>query len=194
MAFITVPQTQVPQLIANAAAKYGVPSTLAMEVAAQESNYNQKAVSPAGAIGVMQLEPATAAQYNANPYDTTQNIDAGVHYLADLLNQFGGDQSKALAAYNAGPGATSSALSAAAASGSSDWLSLLPSETQSYVAAILGNAGTAYSVSAPGGANSFSSGVSGSSPFSSTGPSAQTILYVVLAGIGALFLADVLFG
>lgn len=184
MSFTTVPQSQVPQLIADAAARYGVPSTLAMEVATKESSLNQTAISSAGAIGVMQLMPATAAQYGADPYNTTQNIDAGVHYLAYLLGQFGGDQTKTLAAYNAGPAATNAAINSASASGSGDFLSLLPSETQNYVSSILGNLGTQYSISAP----------SVTSAPSASGNLAQTIFYVALAGVGALFLADMLFG
>ena len=90
--------------INSAAAKYGIPPNLLLAVATQESGLNQSAVSPAGAIGVMQLMPATAAQFGANPNDLDQNIDAGAHYLSNLLTQYNGDTALALAAYNAGPG------------------------------------------------------------------------------------------
>jgi soluble lytic murein transglycosylase-like protein len=94
----------VQSTITAAAAKYGVDPSLALAVAQQESGFNPSAVSSAGAVGVMQLMPATAAQFGADPYDPAQNIDAGVHYLSNLLHQFGGDVSLALAAYNSGPG------------------------------------------------------------------------------------------
>jgi len=97
-------------MIQAAAAKYGVDPSLAAAVAQQESGVRQTnsagspIVSSAGAIGVYQLEPATAAGLGVNPYDAAQNVDGGVRYLSQLLSQFGGDVSLALAAYNAGPG------------------------------------------------------------------------------------------
>jgi hypothetical protein len=69
-----------------------------------ESGYNPRAVSPKGAMGVMQLMPGTAAMYGVrDAFDAAENIRAGVSYLADLMNRFGSDVGLALAAYNAGP-------------------------------------------------------------------------------------------
>ena len=82
---------------------YGVDSRLATAVAMWESNGNSKDTSPAGAVGMFQLMPDTAASLGVNPYDNTQNMQGGIKYLAQMLKTFDGDTTKALAAYNAGP-------------------------------------------------------------------------------------------
>jgi soluble lytic murein transglycosylase-like protein len=89
-----------------AAAKYGLDPALLRGLIRQESNFNPSAGSPAGAQGLCQLMPGTAAALGCtNPLDPAQNIDAGAKYLRQQLDAFGGDVPKALAAYNAGPGA-----------------------------------------------------------------------------------------
>ena len=92
-------------LIEAAARKYKVDPKLVAAVAEVESNGNQEAVSSAGAIGVMQLMPDTAASLGVDPYNKQQNIEGGAKYLRQMLDAFGGDTKKAVAAYNAGPGA-----------------------------------------------------------------------------------------
>ena len=95
-----------PADLADAAAdKYGLPRRLVRSVMAAESALNPLAVSPKGAVGLMQLMPSTARTLSANPYDPAQNVDAGARYLRDLLLQYKGGLWHALAAYNAGPGA-----------------------------------------------------------------------------------------
>ena len=95
----------IPTLVRDAAKRYGIDPALAMRVASTESNLQPNAVSPKGAIGPMQLMPATARELGVDPNDPQQNIDGGVRYLAQMLDRFDGDVEKALAAYNAGPGA-----------------------------------------------------------------------------------------
>lgn len=94
---------------AAAAARTGVPLPLLRAVAWAESGDQPAVVSRAGAIGVMQLMPGTAAALGVNPWDPAQNIVGGATYLADQLRQFGGNVSLALAAYNAGPEAVDAA-------------------------------------------------------------------------------------
>lgn len=101
-----VPPPPTPSELADAAAdKYGLPRALVRSVMASESNFQTDAVSPKGAIGLMQLMPGTAQVLNADPHDPAQNADAGARYLRDLLQRYDGRLWHALAAYNAGPGA-----------------------------------------------------------------------------------------
>jgi len=90
-------------LVRQAAQKYGVDPKLVSAVVEAESGGDQSVISSAGAIGVMQLMPETAASLGVDPYDKAQNIDGGTKYLSQMLNNFGGDVRKAVAAYNAGP-------------------------------------------------------------------------------------------
>jgi soluble lytic murein transglycosylase-like protein len=92
-------------LIAAAARKTAIPEELLRRIVKAESGYQANAVSPKGAIGLMQLMPATASQYGADPRNPAENVEAGTAYLRDLLLKYNGDVNAALAAYNAGPGA-----------------------------------------------------------------------------------------
>lgn len=90
-------------IIQEAATKHGVDPKLIHAVIYAESAYNAKAISSAGAVGLMQLMPATARQYGAhNRKDPKQNVFAGTRYLKYLLGLFDGDLALSVAAYNAG--------------------------------------------------------------------------------------------
>lgn len=96
---------QILSCIHKAAARYRVPPALISAVVKAESDYQVRAVSAAGAQGLMQLMPATAREMGVmDPFDIDQNIYGGVRYLRKMLDQFNGDVRLALSAYNAGPG------------------------------------------------------------------------------------------
>ena len=101
----SAPQLSTRELITTAAKKHGLPPALVHSVVAAESGYRTDAVSPKGAIGLMQLMPATAKTLGADPKVPEQNVDAGAEYLRELLLKYDGHSERALAAYNAGPGA-----------------------------------------------------------------------------------------
>ena len=125
------------QAIINEANYQGVPPSIALSVATVESGIQQwtangnLVVSSAGAIGVMQLMPATADQLGVDPTDPLQNIQGGISYLAQMYQQFG-DWSLALAAYNWGPAKVQRAVTAGGQ---------IPASVQSYVTKVLAGAG-----------------------------------------------------
>src|SRR5580765_2529287 len=91
--------------IDSIAKQYGIPPALFTGLIRQESGFSNDSHSGAGAIGYTQLMPGTARGLGVNPYDPRQNLIGGAKYLAAQLKAFNGDTRKALAAYNAGPGA-----------------------------------------------------------------------------------------
>lgn len=95
----------VDSLIQTYAAKHSLPTSLVKAVIQTESGGNPRAVSPAGAMGLMQLMPANVHEAGiSDPFDPEQNIAAGTRQLAGLMAQYHGDLDLALAGYNAGPG------------------------------------------------------------------------------------------
>ena len=116
-------------LFATAAARHGVPAALLASVARAESGFDPRAVSPAGAVGLMQLMPSTARGLGVDPRDPAQAVDGAARLLSSHLRRFGSTP-LALAAYNAGPGAVER------------YAGVPPyRETQQYVQRVLGYAG-----------------------------------------------------
>jgi soluble lytic murein transglycosylase-like protein len=124
--------------ITAAAKKYGIDPALLAGLVKQESGFNPNAGSPAGARGLTQLMPGTAAGLGvSNVLDPAQSLDGGAKYLKAQLDAFGGDVARALAAYNAGPGAVKR------------YGGVPPyAETQNYVRAVQANA-AAYRAASP---------------------------------------------
>lgn len=196
----------IPDLIQAAAQRYGVPFEIAQEVAIAESGMNPNVHdSPAGAIGVMQLLPSTAADLGVDPRDPAQNVDGGVRYLSQLLGRYGGDAVAAVAAYDWGMGHVDAAIAeygdfSVTLPGSLPmpaWLASAPAETQDYVKKVLGNVATQYTYApaAPSGGTTSTApnpvpqappNAPGSPSGAPQGADMTTVL--VMAGIALLFL------
>lgn len=100
-----------------------------------ESGFNPNAYSPAGAEGIAQFEPATAAGLGIDPWNPIQSLAGAAHLMAGYNNNYGGNYAMALAAYNGGSGTVQYAVSAC---GSSGWMNCLPAETSHYIYTIMG--------------------------------------------------------
>lgn len=128
---VQVSDEELASIFKEASETYGVPEELLTAMAKQESNFRADATSASGAMGIMQLMPATAEALGCeNPYDARENIMAGAKYISQLLERYDGNTSLALAAYNAGSGNVAK------------YGGLPPfAETQNYVQKVLGYMG-----------------------------------------------------
>ena len=98
----------IRELVDRVAARIGVNLRLARAVVEVESNYDARAVSSKGAMGLMQIMPVIAQEYAlTDPFDPEKNLEAGMRHLRELLDRYGNDSMRALAAYNAGESAVS---------------------------------------------------------------------------------------
>ncbi|WP_376794087.1 transglycosylase SLT domain-containing protein [Thermogemmatispora sp.] len=121
------------QVAYQAALDVGLPPAFFVRQIDVESGFNPDAVSPAGAVGIAQLLPSTAAGLGVDPWDPVEALRGAARLMASYVSRYGGDYAQALAAYNAGPGQLQQALNACGAA----WLSCLPAETQAYIHTIL---------------------------------------------------------
>ncbi|HEX3876557.1 MAG TPA: lytic transglycosylase domain-containing protein [Bryobacteraceae bacterium] len=105
---VTLSRDEARVMIRAAAAKHKVSAAFVQSIVAAESNFNPAAISPKGAIGLMQLMPETAQEYGIDPLIPEQNIDGGTRYLSVLIHHYQRSSRdwmrRTIAAYNAGPG------------------------------------------------------------------------------------------
>ncbi|MFL5628983.1 MAG: lytic transglycosylase domain-containing protein, partial [Ktedonobacteraceae bacterium] len=128
------PQGSYVDVARQAALNVGINPDLFIRQIRQESAFNPGAISPAGAIGIAQFMPATAANMGVDPYNPAQSLYGAARLMANLSAMYGGNYAMALAAYNAGPGIVQYAINM----GGSNWRAYLPAETQNYIAVIIG--------------------------------------------------------
>jgi soluble lytic murein transglycosylase-like protein len=124
---------QVEDLIRQLAPAHDLDSELICRQCEAESGFRQEAVSRCGALGLMQLMPATAKELHVNPEIWTENVEGGIRFMARMMFRFGNDPAKALAAYNCGPGRLAGLLEVFGL----EWREHLPDETKNYLDKIL---------------------------------------------------------
>ncbi len=131
---ITLPTSQYVAIARQDAINAGIPPDYFVRQIYAESSFDPNASSPAGAVGIAQFEPGTAAGLGINPYDPIQALSGAARLMASYAIEYNGDYAKALAAYNAGGGNVDYAVSTCGAG----WLNCVPAETQNYIYKIMG--------------------------------------------------------
>ena len=132
---ITLPKSQYIAIAQQDASAAGISPDYFVRQINQESGFNPKAVSPAGAVGIAQFLPGTAAGLGVNPWDPIQALRGAAQLMASYARNYGGDYAKALAAYNGGSGTVQYAVNAC---GAANWMNCLPYETRHYIYVIMG--------------------------------------------------------
>jgi hypothetical protein len=131
---MNLPKSQYVAIAQQDAIAAGISAVYFVRQIEQESGFNPNSVSPAGAVGIAQFLPGTAAGLGINPYDPIQALRGAARLMANYAHQYGGDYAKALAAYNGGTGTLQFALNNCGA----NWLNCLPGETRHYIYVIMG--------------------------------------------------------
>jgi Transglycosylase SLT domain len=131
---IALPKSQYVAIAQQDAIAVGISPDYFVRQIEQESGFNPNSVSPAGAVGIAQFLPSTAAGMGINPWDPIQALQGAARMMANSARQYGGDYAKALAAYNGGSGTVQSAVNNCGA----NWLNCLPGETRHYIYVIMG--------------------------------------------------------
>lgn len=129
-----LPKSQYIAIAQQDAITAGIPPDYFVRQIDTESGFNPNAVSPAGAVGIAQFLPSTAAGLGINPWDPIQALRAAANMMAGYARQYGGDYAKALAAYNSGTGTVQYAINNCG----TNWLNCLPGETRHYIYVIMG--------------------------------------------------------
>lgn len=131
---MNLPKSQYIAIAQQDATAVGISPVYFVRQINQESGFNPYAVSPAGAEGIAQFEPGTAAGLGINPWNPVQSLQGAAKLMASYNRTYGGDYAKALAAYNGGSGTVQYAVNNCGA----NWLNCLPAETRHYIYVIMG--------------------------------------------------------
>ncbi len=131
---LDLPRSQYVGIARQDAVDAGISPDYFVRQIYQESSFNPNAVSPAGAVGIAQFLPSTAAGLGINPWDPISALKGAARLMANSARIYGGDYAKALAAYNAGSGTVNYAVQV----GGANWLNYLPAETRNYIRIIMG--------------------------------------------------------
>jgi len=131
---VALPKSQYIAIAQQDAIDAGISPVYFVRQINQESGFNPNAVSPAGALGIAQFEPGTAAGLGIDPWNPVQALRGSAQLMASYSRNYGGDYAKALAAYNGGSGTVQYAVNNCGA----NWLNCLPAETRHYIYVIMG--------------------------------------------------------